>query len=49
MHKKTHLPEKTCPVCGLRFSWRKKWRNCWDGVVYCSERCRRHKSVRDRM
>ncbi|MEZ8709474.1 DUF2256 domain-containing protein, partial [Vibrio alginolyticus] len=24
-------------------SWRKKWQRCWDDVIYCSERCRRHK------
>ncbi|WP_261885821.1 DUF2256 domain-containing protein [Vibrio pomeroyi] len=43
MHKKPHLPAKTCPVCNKPFSWRKKWQRCWDEVIYCSERCRRHK------
>jgi hypothetical protein len=38
--KKAHLPEKTCPVCGRPFSWRKKWARDWDRVVYCSRRCR---------
>ena len=23
--KKENLPKKTCPVCKLEFSWRKKW------------------------
>ncbi|MEM9279556.1 MAG: DUF2256 domain-containing protein, partial [Pseudomonadota bacterium] len=23
--KKSNLPQKICPVCGLPFSWRKKW------------------------
>jgi len=26
MHKKPFLPEKTCPVCGRPFVWRKKRR-----------------------
>ncbi|WP_121345822.1 DUF2256 domain-containing protein [Gillisia mitskevichiae] len=41
--KKQHLPQKTCPVCQLTFSWRKKWEKNWDEVKYCSERCRRNK------
>ncbi|PLS86777.1 MAG: hypothetical protein CYG60_05510 [Actinobacteria bacterium] len=24
--KKQNLPEKTCPVCGRPFRWRKKWK-----------------------
>ncbi|WP_115124091.1 DUF2256 domain-containing protein [Marinirhabdus gelatinilytica] len=43
-HKKTNLPSKTCPVCVRPFSWRKKWENNWDTVVYCSERCQRNKN-----
>ncbi|HDS1681115.1 TPA: DUF2256 domain-containing protein [Pseudomonas putida] len=35
------VPSKICPVCGLPFSWRKRWARCWDQVRYCSERCRR--------
>ena len=23
--KKSDLPRKICPVCGLPFTWRKKW------------------------
>jgi hypothetical protein len=41
--KKSDLPTKTCPVCGLPFAWRKKWARDWEQVVYCSERCRRSK------
>ncbi|MGQ8363671.1 DUF2256 domain-containing protein [Glaciecola sp. 1036] len=41
--KKSDLPQKTCIVCGLPFSWRKKWERCWEDVKYCSERCRRNK------
>ncbi|EMB49100.1 DUF2256 domain-containing protein [Vibrio mimicus] len=43
-HKKAHLTQKMCPVCLRPFAWRKKWRLCWDEVIYCSERCRRHRS-----
>ncbi|NVL31805.1 DUF2256 domain-containing protein [Pseudomonas syringae pv. actinidiae] len=42
--EKSELPVKTCVVCGLPFTWRKKWARCWDEVRYCSERCRRNKS-----
>lgn len=42
-HKKPNLPEKTCPVCGRPFAWRKKWEKVWDEVKYCSEKCRRSK------
>ncbi|MGA1236886.1 MAG: DUF2256 domain-containing protein [Limisphaerales bacterium] len=41
MHKKLHLPEKACCVCGRPFVWRKKWERVWDEVMYCSDRCRR--------
>lgn len=51
MHKKPHLPHKSCKHCGLDFAWRKKWERCWDEVKFCSERCKReHKraqSVQD--
>ncbi|RPH03225.1 MAG: DUF2256 domain-containing protein [bacterium TMED46] len=39
MNKK-HLPEKICKTCNLPFQWRKKWRNNWENVIYCSKRCR---------
>ena len=38
---KADLPSKPCARCGRPFTWRKKWRNTWDDVLYCSERCRR--------
>lgn len=44
MHRKPHLPTKTCPVCQRPFAWRKKWERVWDEVRYCSERCRRSKT-----
>jgi hypothetical protein len=34
-------PTKTCVVCGRPFQWRKKWKDVWEEVRYCSERCRR--------
>ena len=42
-HKKVYLPQKTCIVCQLPFSWRKKWEKNWDEVKYFSEKCRKNK------
>ncbi|MBR8831951.1 MAG: DUF2256 domain-containing protein [Chlorogloea purpurea SAG 13.99] len=42
---KSDLPTKICSVCGLPFTWRKKWADCWDEVKYCSQRCRRRRST----
>ncbi|MBW4553657.1 MAG: DUF2256 domain-containing protein [Aphanocapsa sp. GSE-SYN-MK-11-07L] len=44
---KSDLPAKICPVCQRRFSWRKKWADCWPEVKYCSERCRRRRDQVD--
>ncbi|MDC0461462.1 DUF2256 domain-containing protein [Alphaproteobacteria bacterium] len=43
MRKKSTLPEKLCAVCKKPFTWRKKWLKEWENVIYCSQRCRRHK------
>ncbi|WP_158856648.1 DUF2256 domain-containing protein [Lunatibacter salilacus] len=43
---KSYLPEKTCPVCGRPFTWRKKWKNNWENVLYCSEKCSSRKKER---
>ncbi|MCX7692722.1 DUF2256 domain-containing protein [Tepidimonas taiwanensis] len=43
MHRKPHLPTKICAVCGLPFTWRRKWARDWEQVRYCSERCRRQR------
>ncbi|WP_366523747.1 DUF2256 domain-containing protein [Nevskia ramosa] len=43
-HRKPHLPEKTCVVCGRSFAWRKKWEKVWDEVCYCSDACRARRS-----
>ncbi|MFL2610954.1 MAG: DUF2256 domain-containing protein [Flavobacteriaceae bacterium] len=40
--KKSNLPSKICEVCEKPFSWRKKWKNNWDNVKYCSKKCRNH-------
>ncbi|MDF1821953.1 MAG: DUF2256 domain-containing protein [Alcanivoracaceae bacterium] len=37
---KQTLPTKQCLRCGRPFSWRKRWRNNWEQVLYCSKRCR---------
>ncbi len=37
-------PTKVCMVCGRPFQWRKKWKDVWDDVRYCSDRCRRNRS-----
>ncbi len=41
--KKSDLPVKLCAVCARPMVWRKKWRENWDEVKYCSERCRRQR------
>ena len=41
---KSDLPSKICPVCGLPFTWRKKWERNWDSVIYCSDKCRSKKN-----
>jgi hypothetical protein len=45
--RKSDLPEKTCLACARPFSWRRKWKDCWDDVRYCSNRCRRSKNKMD--
>lgn len=40
MRKKSDLPTKICVICGLPFTWRKKWESDWENVTHCSDRCR---------
>ncbi|MBD2549546.1 DUF2256 domain-containing protein [Microcystis elabens FACHB-917] len=40
----TDRPTKTCPVCGRPFQWRRKWKEVWEEVRYCSERCRNNRN-----
>ena len=44
--KKLKLEKKICPVCDKSFTWRKKWKNNWSSVIYCSERCKRSKNLK---
>ncbi len=37
---KQSLPQKPCAACGRPMTWRKRWRNTWDQVKYCSDDCR---------
>ncbi|MFM7548450.1 MAG: DUF2256 domain-containing protein [Cyanobacteriota bacterium] len=37
-------PSKVCAVCGRPFQWRRRWKDVWEEVRYCSERCRRRRS-----
>ena len=39
-HKKINLPEKICVICKRPFMWRKKWKENWVEVKYCSKKCR---------
>ncbi|MBM5813359.1 MAG: DUF2256 domain-containing protein [Cyanobacteria bacterium M_DeepCast_100m_m1_067] len=38
-------PTKICPVCQRPFQWRKKWKDVWAEVRYCSDRCRRRRGA----
>jgi hypothetical protein len=42
--KSKNMPDKICPVCNLKFSWRKKWLKNWEEVKYCSVKCRNNKN-----
>ena len=44
MPRPSERPTKVCPVCGRPFQWRRKWKDVWDDVRYCSERCRRQRN-----
>lgn len=37
-------PTKVCAVCGRPFQWRKKWKDVWEEVRYCSDRCRKRRN-----
>ena len=41
--KKQNLPTKICQTCEKHFAWRKKWEKVWDGVKFCSDKCRANK------
>jgi hypothetical protein len=37
---KENLPIKICIACNRPFQYRKKWKECWDDVKYCSNKCK---------
>lgn len=34
---------KICPVCKRPFTIRKKWKNNFENIIYCSDKCRKNK------
>ena len=40
---KTGMGEKYCHRCGRLMEPRKKWKNNWDSIKYCSKQCRKHR------
>jgi hypothetical protein len=42
-----HGQTKICKTCGRSFSYRKKWKNVWSEVLYCSKRCGGEKNLTD--
>ncbi len=46
--KKSELPTKVCARCARPFTWRKKWRNNWAEVRYCSASCRLNRHTNSR-
>jgi hypothetical protein len=41
--KKSDLPSKLCLHCNRPFTWRKKWEQQWEQVLYCSDACKKKK------
>jgi hypothetical protein len=37
---KQNLPTKICAFCGKPFQYRKKWKDIWDEVKFCSKKCK---------
>ena len=42
---KGFLPSKICAACGREMTWRKNWAKNWDAVKYCSDACRKKKTI----
>lgn len=34
------IPTKPCIICGRTIEWRRKWKDDWEAVKYCSKGCR---------
>ena len=43
LHRGQYQEEKLCKTCKKPFSIRKKWKDNFEGVLYCSKRCKRKK------
>jgi hypothetical protein len=43
---KRNLPTKNCVVCQKPFQYRKKWKEVWSEVKYCSQRCKNNSKVK---
>ncbi|NDE10034.1 MAG: DUF2256 domain-containing protein [Chitinophagia bacterium] len=41
--KKSDLPSKLCLHCNRPFTWRKKWEQHLEQVLYCSDACKKKK------
>ena len=44
---KEYLPDKYCLVCEKPFTWRKKWKQNWENVKYCSRKCKSQKKQKE--
>jgi hypothetical protein len=42
---KKRLPSKPCLACGRDMTWRKAWAKNWAQVLYCSDACRKNKTL----
>ena len=42
---KHSLPSKPCVACGRLMTWRKRWARSWNEVKFCSDACRRTRSI----
>ena len=40
-------PVRYCKVCGRSFAWRRKWKDVWAELSYCSKKCRRRRLTRE--
>ncbi len=36
---KSYLPTKDCPNCKRPFQYRKKWKDVWSEIIFCSKKC----------
>lgn len=48
MAARKNLPEKHCATCGRPFHWRKKWKDNWPEIRYCSRACKGGLNAQDK-